>query len=205
MGVKPIQRELEERNGMSYLSHLECALCGLELEADRLWNLCPERGTPLLARYDLRAARQAVKREALAGRKANLWRYHEQLPVRDPHYVLWLGEGFTPLIHAAQLGAKIGFTGLYVKDEGLNPTRSFKERGLGAAVSRAYELGVMAVSIPSAGNLRVAALAGVGLSTNVRTLGRLGVKPFLVGLGAALAVGVVNYGGITLLGSLVTL
>ena len=83
---------------MSFLTHLECALCGQEFEADRLWNLCPSCDKPLLARYDLEGASRAVTPEEIAGREANLWRYRELLPVRDPRYALCLGEGFTPLV-----------------------------------------------------------------------------------------------------------
>jgi threonine synthase len=137
---------------MSFLTHLECGLCGTTQEANRLWNLCPECGKPLLARYDLEAARQALSREEITRREPTLWRYRELLPVRDPHSVLCLGEGWTPLAQAERLGQAVGFEGLYVKDEGLNPTASFKARGLGVAISRAHELGVKAVSIPSAGN-----------------------------------------------------
>jgi threonine synthase len=137
---------------MSFLTHLECALCGQELEADRLWNLCPRCDKPLLARYDLEGASRAVTREEIAGREANLWRYRELLPVRDPRYALCLGEGFTPLIHATRLGETLEFANLFIKDEGLNPTGTFKARGLAVAVSRAWELGVKEVSIPSSGN-----------------------------------------------------
>ena len=163
---------------MNFLSHLECAMCGQELEADRLWNLCPSCDKPLLARYDLESASRAVTRQAIAGREANLWRYRELLPVRDPRHELCLGEGFTPLIHATRLGQiacpeprrrasrRVGYANLFIKDEGLNPTGSFKARGLGVAVSRAFELGVEAISIPSAGNAAgamsaYAALAGM--------------------------------------------
>jgi threonine synthase len=151
---------------VGYLTHLECTLCGDQLDADRLWNLCPECGKPLLARYDLGQARQTVDRAAISGRAPTLWRYRELLPVRDPRFVLCLGEGFTPLVHASRLGQALGFQKLYIKDEGLNPTASFKARGLSVAVSRAYELGVAAVSIPSAGNAAgamsaYAALAGM--------------------------------------------
>ena len=137
---------------MSFLTHLECAMCGQELEADRLWNLCPDCGKPLLARYDLEAARQTLTREDIGKRGADLWRYRELLPIRDPRYAICLGEGFTPLVHADRLGQAVGFDNLLIKDEGLNPTGSFKARGLGVAVSRAFELGVTALSIPSAGN-----------------------------------------------------
>jgi threonine synthase len=135
-------------------------------DADRLWNLCPECGRPLLARYDLEVARQALSREVFAGREPTLWRYRELLPVRDSRFVLCLEEGWTPLVHAGRLGEAVGFERLYIKDEGLNPTASFKARGLGVAMSRAHELGVESVSIPSAGNAAgamsaYAALAGI--------------------------------------------
>ncbi len=136
----------------SSLSHLECGLCGQVYDADRLWNLCPACGKPLLARYDLDAARLALDRDELACREPTLWRYRELLPVRERRHELSLGEGWTPLIRAHRLGQALGFQQLYVKDEGLNPTGSFKARGLGVALSRAMELGVRSVSIPSAGN-----------------------------------------------------
>jgi threonine synthase len=150
----------------SFLSHLECGLCGERLEPDRLWNLCPKCGKPLLARYDLDAARAAVTREDVARRGPTMWRYRELLPVRDGAFELSLGEGFTPLFRTARLERETGHGPLYVKDEGLNPTGSFKARGLSAAVSRAFELGVRAVSIPTAGNAgcamsAYAALAGM--------------------------------------------
>jgi len=151
---------------MNFLTHLECAFCGQELEADHLWNLCPKCEKPLLARYDLEKASRTLSREAIAERGANLWRYRELLPVSDPRHALCLGEGFTPLVHATRLGQAVGFDNLFIKDEGLNPTGSFKARGLAMAVSRAHELGVEAVSIPSAGNAAgamsaYAALAGM--------------------------------------------
>jgi threonine synthase len=150
----------------SFLSHLECGLCGGKLEADRLWNLCPKCGKPLLVRYDLAAAARALDPAALACREATMWRYRELLPLRDLRFKLSLGEGWTPLHRATRLGEAVDFGGLYLKDEGVNPTGSFKARGLAAAVSRAFELGVRAVSIPTAGNAgcamsAYAALAGM--------------------------------------------
>jgi threonine synthase len=136
----------------SFLSHLECALCGDRCDADQLWNLCKKCGKPLLARYALEEARSVVSRTEISEREPTLWRYSEFLPVRDPRYILSLGEGWTPLIHAVRLGAAVGFERLFLKDEGLNPTASFKARGLSVAVSRAHELGVEELSIPSAGN-----------------------------------------------------
>ena len=151
---------------MGFLTHLECAMCGQTFEADRLWNLCTSCGKPLLVRYDLDAAQRAVTRQNVAQRAPNLWRYRELLPVENPSHALCLGEGFTPLVHASRLGQTVHFDNLYIKDEGLNPTGSFKARGLGVAVSRACELGVEALSIPSAGNAAgamsaYAALAGI--------------------------------------------
>jgi len=151
---------------ISYLSHLECGLCGERFDADRLWNLCPACQKPLLVRYDLNAARAAFTPAVLAGREPTMWRYRELLPLRDDKFKLSLGEGFTPLFRASRLEREIGHGPLYIKDEGLNPTGSFKARGLAAAVSRAYELGVKAVSIPTAGNAgcamsAYAALAGL--------------------------------------------
>ncbi len=136
----------------SCLSHLQCGWCDATYPADDLINLCPACGKPLLARYDLEAAREAFPREALTGRPATLWRYAEMLPVRDPAYRLSLGEGYTPLLKTRHLGPSLGLEVVYLKEEGLNPTASFKARGLCMAVSRAAELGAQAVAIPTAGN-----------------------------------------------------
>lgn len=136
----------------STLTHLECSACGTTYAADRLMNLCPACGKPLLARYDLQVAARTLTRAALAGRSANLWRYREVLPIRDDEKILCLGEGWTPLLHAERLGRTLDTPNLYIKDESLNPTGSFKARGLSVAVSRAYELGAKELAIPSAGN-----------------------------------------------------
>jgi threonine synthase len=136
----------------SYLTHLECGWCGATYAADQLWNTCPKDGRPLLARYDLAAARAAFPAAALAGRVASLWRYAEMLPVQDPSYRLTLGEGFTPLLHLPRLASQFRLPQLYAKDESLNPTASFKARGLCLAVARAAELGARALAIPTAGN-----------------------------------------------------
>lgn len=151
---------------MSCFTHLECAYCSKELNSNRLWNLCPDCHKPLLARYDLTRAKKILKRELLQSRSHTLWRYQELLPVMDSKFSFSLGEGFTPLIHAVQLGKKVDFQKLYIKDEGLNPTGSFKARGLCMAVCKAVELGARELSIPSAGNAAgalsaYAALAGI--------------------------------------------
>jgi threonine synthase len=149
----------------SFLTHLECALCGREYDPAQLLNLCTDCTRPLLARYDLAAAR-AFDKDTLRDRSPTLWRYHELLPVQDLRYALTLGEGLTPLTLASRLGERVGFEHLYLKDEGVNPTTSFKARGLALAVSRAFELGAKKLSIPSAGNAAgamsaYAALAGM--------------------------------------------
>lgn len=135
----------------SYLSHLECPRCGERFPADRPANVCG-CGSPLLARYDLAAARAAVPRAALDGRRADLWRYMELLPVRDPNAIVSLGEGWTPLLPAPRLGEALGLRDLWLKDEGQNPTGTFKARGAAVGVSRARELGISALRMPTAGN-----------------------------------------------------
>ncbi|MGW5557312.1 threonine synthase [Micromonospora sp. NPDC003944] len=149
-----------------YLTHLDCPRCGKEYAADRLQNLC-ECGSPLLARYDLPAVAKAVTPERFPLRPADLWRYRELLPVADPRHVTTLGEGWTPLLRAPAYGAEIGIADLMVKDEGLVPTGSFKARGAAVGVSRARELGVERIAMPTNGNAgsawaTYAARAGMG-------------------------------------------
>jgi threonine synthase len=107
---------------------------------------------PLVARYDLAAAARSWRRESLAGRAPNMWRYRELMPLVDGEEPVTLGEGFTPLVHAARLGRGLGLNRLYIKDESLNPTNPFKARGLSAAVTRARTVGAKTLSVPSAGN-----------------------------------------------------
>jgi threonine synthase len=133
------------------LTHLECPRCGTIHDAHRPQNLC-SCGSPLLARYDLDAVAEAVTPDAFARRPADLWRYRELLPVADPAYVTTLGEGWTPLLPAPRYGAHIGIRGLLIKDEGLLPTGSFKARGAAVGVSRARELGIRRVAMPTNGN-----------------------------------------------------
>ena len=108
-------------------------------------------GAPLLARYDLEQAR-AWSRDTLPGRPPTMWRYRELMPLFDGEEPVTLGEGWTPLIHATRLGRDLGLTRLFIKDESLNPTNSFKARGLSAAVTRAKYLGARVLSVPTAGN-----------------------------------------------------
>ncbi|MEZ4633672.1 MAG: threonine synthase [Caldilineaceae bacterium] len=137
---------------LSTLTHLECGKCSATYEANQLMNLCPACGKPLLVRYDLAKAAQTLTPDALKSRPANLWRYEEVLPVQRGDARLMLGEGWTPLVCAGALGNEIGCPNTLIKDESLNPTGSFKARGLAMAVSRAYELGAKEIAIPSAGN-----------------------------------------------------
>ncbi len=136
----------------SYLSHLECTACLKTYSPDELHNTCRACGKVLFARYDLDALKKNLTRADLNARVSTLWRWHELLPVRAQENVITLGEGGTPLLHARALGRAHGFDQLYIKEEGLNPTGSFKARGMAVAVSRAKELGVTRVATPSAGN-----------------------------------------------------
>ncbi|PWU58754.1 threonine synthase [Micromonospora globispora] len=149
-----------------YLTHLDCPRCGAEHPAEKLQNLCG-CGSPLLARYDLAAVAASVPPEQFGLRPADLWRYRELLPVTDPRFVTTLGEGWTPLLRAPAYGTEIGIPDLIVKDEGMTPTGSFKARGAAVGVSRARELGVERIAMPTNGNAGAAwatyaARAGMG-------------------------------------------
>jgi len=137
------------------LSHLECPKCKQVFGFSRPRNLC-SCGSPLLARYDLSTARETFSREALRDRVSSMWRYQEVLPPCEP---VSLGEGMTPLVKADRLGRSVGLRNLYIKDEGQNPTNSFKARGLSAAVSMAKSVGVETIALPTAGNAGGAAAA----------------------------------------------
>ncbi len=143
---------------MPNVSHLECSLCAQRFEANQIHNLCPCGGA-LLVRYHLDAIRQLWTRDSLAQAKPDLWRYWPVLPVTRRESIVSLGEGMTPLIETKRLGAAVGASDLWVKDEGLNPTGSFKARGMTAAISMAHELGITKIAVPSAGNAASAAAA----------------------------------------------
>jgi len=127
---------------------LECSECGKKYDAAAEQHLCT-CGKPLLARYDLKRAAKTLSLEHLSARPRTLWRYREVLPDGEP---VTLGEGMTPLVHTLRLGASLGLEHVYVKDEGLNPTGSFKARGMTAAVTRAKQLGAKTLAAPTAGN-----------------------------------------------------
>jgi len=128
---------------VSDVTHLECTKCGARLSAAVPQNVCPEDGGILFACYDLQTLKQNFKPESLRGRDATLWRYREVLPAVEP---ITLGEGFTPLLRSRE------FPNAWIKDEGLNPTGSFKARGITVAVSVAKSLGLNKLAMPSAGN-----------------------------------------------------
>ena len=135
------------------LTHLECAKpCGAgPFDPTERHHLCP-CGAPLLARYDFRAIDSVTLKANLSERPSTLWRYHEMLPLPGDHGPVTLGEGWTPLVHARRLGAVLGMEHLFIKDESVNPTNSFKARGLSVAVTVARRLGADTISVPSAGN-----------------------------------------------------
>ncbi|MDQ4122967.1 MAG: threonine synthase [Acidobacteriota bacterium] len=134
------------------VTNLYCSNCAETYEPNKLYNLCAACGKPLLVNYDLGQAARTLTRESLKSRVASLWRYREVLPVESDENIVSLGEGLTPLHKTERLGGKLGLSNLYIKDESLNPTASFKARGMSAAVSMAKELGVTKVAAPSAGN-----------------------------------------------------
>jgi threonine synthase len=139
-------------------THLECTATGDTLPSEQLVGLSPA-GKPLFARYDLEAVRGTFTPSAVASRRADLWRYAEVLPVRDPAARLSLGEGWTPLLDAPRIATRLGVRRVLIKEEGQNPTGSFKARGLCLAVARALELGARELALPSAGNAGSAAAA----------------------------------------------
>lgn len=134
-----------------FLTHLECSKTGQKYEADSLHNLS-QAGAPLLARYDLDRIKANLRTTDFKDRPPDMWRYKELLPVRDKTMRISLGEGFTPLRKVNTLGRNLDFDNLFIKDESLNPTGSFKARGISAAISAALQRGAGAFAIPSAGN-----------------------------------------------------
>jgi len=134
-----------------FLTHLECSACGRRHDWKRLQNLCVACGKPLLAIVDLAAAGKALNREKLATRERSLWRYRELLPLSKDAEPVSLGEGGTPLLQSKRFGGEVDVD-LWIKDESLNPTQSFKARGMSVAVSMAKFLGAKKLAAPSAGN-----------------------------------------------------
>jgi len=136
----------------TYVLYLECSDCGTRYSTREIHTFCPDCQAPLITRYDLTAARQHLDREAVRARPRGMWRWSELLPVDDPANQVNLGEGDTPTLPLPRLGSELGLTRLFLKDESFNPTGTFKARGLAAAISKAKELGIQKVIIPTAGN-----------------------------------------------------
>lgn len=136
----------------SFITHLACSNCHKKYSHETLHTFCPDCQKCLLPRYDLESVRGHVDRDEISHRSKGMWRWHELLPVLNPENQVFLGEGDTPLLSLPRLQNELGLTNLYVKDESSNPTGSFKARGLAAAISKAKELGVEKVIIPTAGN-----------------------------------------------------
>jgi threonine synthase len=151
---------------MAKATFLECSLCRKRYEAGQVANLC-ECGGPLLVRYDLDTIRRMWRRRDVPNGPSTMWRYSQVLPPSDESIVS-LGEGWTPLLRARRLGARIGADSVWVKDEGLNPTASFKARGLSCAISMCVELGIKKVAIPSAGNA-ASALAAYAAAAGIES------------------------------------
>ncbi len=134
-----------------FVSHLECPKCAAMYESEQLHQLC-ECGSPLLVRYDMKKVKANFSKETVLSRKPDLWRYKELLPVIKDENIVSLGEGMTPLLKFDRLGQELGMTNLYMKDEGIIPSGTFKARGAAVGVSRAKELGVKTLAMPTNGN-----------------------------------------------------
>jgi threonine synthase len=150
----------------TFVTHLECAATGERYPADEVHNLS-RAGKPLLVRYDLAGVRNALSKDALRSRPADLWRYRELLPVRRLEHIVSLGEAATPIVALRKLAARLGGVELLVKDEGRLPTGSFKARGLVMAVSMAKALGITHMAMPTNGNAG-AALAAYASRAGIR-------------------------------------
>ncbi len=143
----------------SYISHLECSSCNSTFSAQEIHGTCKDCGKSLLVRYDLESLKESLSRDDLRFRPRSMWRCYELLPIEKEENITTLGERFTPMIRLTKLGERLGLQNLYLKDESQMPTGSFKARGLSMAISKAKELGVSKIVLPSAGNAGSAAAA----------------------------------------------
>lgn len=137
---------------ISFLTNLTCSNCGKSFSTEEVQTFCVDCNSPLISNYDLNSASEQLDRDEFTKRKKGMWRWHELLPVRELQNMVTLGEGDTATLHLPRVGNLLGLSNLFVKDESSNPTGSFKARGLSAAVSKAKELGIKKVIIPTAGN-----------------------------------------------------
>ncbi len=154
---------------ISYIHGLQCSDCGKSFSLNEIHTFCPDCQAPILVTYDLKAARERVYKDEVHKRPKGMWRWHEFLPVFEEQNIVSLGEGDTALLDLPTLGKALGLSNLYVKDESSNPTGSFKARGLSAAISKAKELGVKKVIIPTAGNAG-GAMAAYAARANIQAL-----------------------------------
>ena len=139
----------KQQDPYSLVTVLRCSNCNRTYPVSEVINASPCCNQPLLVEYDLQ---KTFSKEEFAGRGNDLWRYFKMLPVKDPGNVISLGEGFTPILPLKKLSEKYGYSSLLMKDESHNPTGSFKARGISLAVSKAKELGIKKIIIPTAGN-----------------------------------------------------
>jgi threonine synthase len=153
----------------SFATHLECSRCQEDFPVDQIQQVCKSDGGPLLVRYDLRRIRDSITKDALRERPQTLWRYRELLPHEEPLNAVTLGEPNTPLLETPSLGEELGMARVRVKDEGLLPTGTFKARGAAVGVTRAAELGVKTLALPTAGNAG-AAWAAYGARAGIRVV-----------------------------------
>jgi threonine synthase len=137
---------------MSYFTHLACPSCKESFSNEVVQTYCHNCQSPILAQYDLSSAKEKLDRDELSQRRKGMWRWHELLPVNNLSHICSIGEGDTPLLPFASMKVLPGFDNIWIKDESINPTASFKARGLSAAVSKANELGLNRLAIPTAGN-----------------------------------------------------
>jgi threonine synthase len=142
-----------------FLSHLQCSRCGRKHDTDVVQTVCRDCASVLFARYDLDDVAEQVSKQLFQSRPSSMWRYRELLPVKDESNVVTLGEGFTPIIHFQRAGKRLGLKNLFLKDDGLIPTGTFKARGMSTAISRCLELGVRKVAVATAGNAGAAMAA----------------------------------------------
>lgn len=139
-------------SSFSYLSHLECSKCGREYSSTTLIQVCENCHAPLFARYNLNALKNSVLKKSITERPANFWRYHELLPVHSPEHIVSFHEPMTPLVELEETAQSMGLSTLYAKDEGALPSGTFKARGASIGISKAKEMGVKAIALPTNGN-----------------------------------------------------
>lgn len=136
----------------TFFTHLECSKCGIHFSKNEIHNLSECCSLPLFPRYDINRAKSKFKKQDLLNRLPTMWRYKEMMPVESDENIITLGEGFTPLQYTKSLGNYFGLHHLFLKNEGINPTGSFKDRGMSASISKAKEFRLEKISIPTAGN-----------------------------------------------------